>query len=519
MRERGRSAAIALALSVAVAPAVQAEAPDDEAARVVHALNRLGYGPRAGDVDRVREIGLSRWIEQQLHPETIRDQALEERLAPLSILRLSTKEILEAYEVPADVKRDIRKQRAALDGSDQEKRRATRSLVRQEAPGMEGPPRVVVEQLQGAKLIRAAHGLRQLDEVLVDFWMNHFNVFAGKGLDRQLIVSYERDVVRPRAWGRFEDLLKATAESPAMLVYLDNWLSTDPEAMRALKELLDRRPITPPLPRWQARAVKDQRDAYKDERRRYEEALARRSGINENYARELMELHTLGVDGGYTQDDVRAVARCFTGWTIRGQREQDPRFDFEKHFHARGDKMVLGRTIKEGGKDEGEEVLHLLATHPATARFISTKLARRFVADDPPAALVERASEVFRNTDGDIREVVRAIVTSPEFAAPETRGAKTKTPLEFVVSAVRAADGQVEDARPLARRVEEMGMPLYLQQPPTGYKDSADAWLSSGGLVERLNFAVDLAAGRVPGVRVAENADGRALGSPEFQRK
>jgi uncharacterized protein (DUF1800 family) len=485
-------------------PAGSVDASEDEPARIVHALNRLGYGPRPGDVERVRELGLERWIERQLHPEGIRDDAVEARLAPLDVLRLSTRQILAGYDMPATVKRAIREKRAELEGSDDRMRQAARDLVRTAAPAMEGPPRMVVAQLQAAKLIRAVHGERQLEEVLVDFWMNHFNVFAGKGLERHLIVEYERDVIRPRAWGRFEDLLKATAESPAMLVYLDNWLSTDPEAVERLKASLARR----------------RRDREGEKRRVLDEALARRSGVNENYARELMELHTLGVDGGYTQQDVTEVARCFTGWTIRGQRERDPRFEFDGRFHAGGAKRVMGREIEEGGKREGDEVLHLLSVQPSTARFISGKLVRRFVADDPPASLVERAAGTFRETAGDIREVVRTIVTSPEFFAAEARGAKIKTPLEFVASAVRATAGDVDDAHMLAKRLEDMGMPLYLQAPPTGYGDTADAWLSTGSLLARLNFAVDLAAGRVPGVRTASaRVDGSALGSPEFQRR
>ncbi len=225
-----------------------------------------------------------------------------------------------------------------------------------------------------------------------------------------------------------------------------------------------------------------------------------------------MELHTLGVDGGYTQKDVTEVARCFTGWTIKGLRNQDPEFTFESRIHDQGDKLVLGHVIKGGGKDEGDAVLHLLATHPSTARFVATKLARRFVADDPPAALVDRAAETFRKTGGDIREVVRTIVTSPEFFSSQTRAAKIKTPLEFVVSAVRASGARVVDASDLAKRVAAMGMPLYQQQPPTGYKDVADAWVSTSGLVARLNFALDLAAGRVTGVLV-ETAPGLTGGA------
>ena len=350
---------------------------------------------------------------------------------------------------------------------------------------MQGRPRQVVEELQAAKVLRAVYSARQLDEVLVDFWLNHFNVFADKGPVKFLVGEYERDVIRPHAWGRFEDLLRATAESPAMLFYLDNWLSADPDAQPARTRgrrggLLRGRPA-PPDP----------------DRRRGASA-----GLNENYAREIMELHTLGVDGGYTQKDVTEVARCFTGWTIRGLRRAIPEFVFDARIHDGKDKMVLGQRIKGGGRDEGEQVLHLLATHPATARFVSTswraaswptsRRPRWWTAPPRPSA----------RPDGDIREVVAAIVTSPEFLAAEARSAKVKTPLEFVVSAVRASGADVNDARDLARRIGEMGMPLYLQQPPTGYKDTADAWVSTSGLLARLNFALDLAAGRVRGVAV-----------------
>jgi uncharacterized protein (DUF1800 family) len=231
----------------------------------------------------------------------------------------------------------------------------------------------------------------------------------------------------------------------------------------------------------------------------------RRSGLNENYAREIMELHTLGVDGGYTQKDVTEVARCFTGWSIEGLRQQEPRFAFIAMLHDPGEKLVMGKTIKGSGQDEAEKVVHLLATHPRTARFISFKLVRRFVSDEPPAALVERAAKTFETTGGDIRKVLKTIFDSPEFW--KAQQAKVKTPFEFVVSAVRAAGADVSDARDLARRIGEMGMPLYLQQPPTGYKDTADAWVSTSGLLARLNFALDVAAGRVRGV----SADVRAL--------
>jgi uncharacterized protein (DUF1800 family) len=504
---RATSAMLALAFATptvtAAPPSRSARGFADERSRIVHALNRLTLGPRPGDLEAVRAMGLERWIDRQLHPESIGDEELAARLAPLSTLRLSSAEILRGYDPPPELKKEIQKRRSEMgdSASDEDVRRATRELAAQYRDTMAGPPRRVVDELQQAKLLRAVYSERQLDEVLVDFWMNHFNVFAGKGQDRYLLTAYERDVIRPHAWGRFEDLLEATAQSPAMLFYLDNWLSTDPGASvedlrRAAMEEAGMRP---------RRAGGMARGFGRRPGNRPEPAAAgnRRAGLNENYAREIMELHTLGVDGGYTQKDVTELARCLTGWTIRGLRRDAPRFFFFDAAHDHGDKTVLGHHVKSGGIKEGEEMIHVLATHPATAHFISYKLARRFVADEPPAALVDRAAATFGKTDGDIREVVRTIVTSPEFFAPESRQAKVKTPLEFVVSAVRASGASVQDASALAQRVGQMGMPLYQQQPPTGYKDTAEAWVSTSGLLARLNFALDLAAGRVRGVRVS----------------
>ena len=445
-------------------------------ATIVHVLNRLAYGPRPGDVDRVRQIGLGRWIEQQLEPQRLPDPAMGPRLATLKTVGLSSHELLKGYELPPAARREIAKRRGEMENaSEGEKRDARRAFMQKYGAQMEGSPRQVLAELQEAKVLRAVYGERQLDEVLVDFWLNHFNVFAQKGPEKFLLGEYERDVLRPHAWGKFEDLLLATAESPAMLFYLDNWLSADPNAQR-------------PRPRM---------------RRRPEGAgQGQKRGLNENYAREIMELHTLGVDGGYTQKDVTEVARCLTGWTIKGLREERPEFHFEPRLHDPGDKVVLGQTIRGGGQEEGRKVIHLLATHPRTARFVSTKLVRKFVADDPPAVLVDRATDVFRKTDGDIRQVVRAIVTSPELLGPEYRNVKVKTPLEFVVSAARASGAAVADAAALAQRVGVMGMPLYMQQPPTGYKDTAEAWVSTSGLLARLNFALDLLGGRIQGVSV-----------------
>jgi len=526
---------IALAVPTVVASGPP-PSPSDEDARIVHALNRLGYGPRPGDVEAVRAMGLEKWIDRQLHPERIDDGAVRSRLVGYPTLGLSVGKLMEGYEVPREVKREIQKKRAEMDGASEEDTARTRRELMKELggsmQGMQGRPRQVVEELQAAKVVRAVYSQRQLDEVLVDFWMNHFNVFAGKGPEKFLVGAYERDVIRPHAWGRFEDLLKATAESPAMLFYLDNWVSASPDAQ----------------PRARARRgglLRPGRPAPADP----QQGQGRKRGLNENYAREVMELHTLGVDGGYTQKDVTEVARCFTGWTIRGLRQGDPAFVFDGRIHDGKDKVVLGQRIKGGGQGEGQQVLHLLATHPATARFISMKLARRFVADDPPAALVDRAAATFRKTGGDIRAVVAAIVESPEFVSAEARSAKVKTPLEFVASAVRASGAEVEDGRELARRIGEMGMPLYMQQPPTGYKDTSEAWVSTSGLLSRLNLALDLAAGRVRGVSVdaaslapdvlfpaglseptrktlerepgldAARVAGLVLGSPEFQRR
>ena len=516
MPRRRARAALALALSLALAPRpAGAGAVDEERERIVHALNRLTFGPRPGDVERVRELGLERWIARQLEPGRIPDEGLKARLAPLETLHQSSGELLKGYEPSPEARREIQKLRGEMEAASEAEQRALRRELREKTlAGLAGSPRQVLEELQAGKLIRAVHSERQLDELLVDFWMNHFNVYAQKGPVRFLLNEYEQEVVRPRAWGRFEDLLVATAESPAMLFYLDNWMSVDPAAAQRREGSRGQRGTRGGGYRGagQGRSLAGPRAGYVPPpmtRTPLPQGGAsgqgggqsrRRTGLNENYARELMELHTLGVDGGYTQQDVTEVARAFTGWTIEGLRQDQPRFRFDERLHDAGDKLVLGQVVKSAGQDEGRRILHLLASHPATARFISYKLARRFVSDEPPDALVERAAATYLRTDGNIREVLRAIVTSPEFFAPAARQAKVKTPLEFVTSAVRAAGGQVSDGRDLSRRLGEMGMPLYLQQPPTGYKDTAEAWVSSSGLLARLNFALDLAAGRVPGV-------------------
>ena len=406
----------------------------------LHAFNRLAFGPRPLDLERDL-ADLDEYVEEQLYPADIADASMEPRLTALDTLDMSPLEFLRKYPERRD-------------------------------------QRVGLGQLTAAKLLRAVYSERQLQEVMVDFWFNHFNVFAGKGACRVLVTSYEREAIRPYVFGKFRELVSATARHPAMLFYLDNWLSASPD-------------IRP---------------------------RGRRRGLNENYARELMELHTLGVDGGYTQKDVVTVARAFTGWTIEAPRR--PSFMFAPPLHDDGAKTVLGQAIDGGGMRDGEQVIDLLCQHPSTARFVATKLVRRFVSDDPPPALVEGVARTFTRTDGDIREMLRMIIRSPEFA--ESEQAKVKTPFEFVISAVRALDANVSNPGVLARFLQRMGQPLYLAIPPTGYSDEATDWMSSGTLMLRLNFVSQIAAGRMRGIQVADREPEqivRTLGTPEFQRR
>ncbi len=481
--------------------------PDDKT--ILHVLNRVGFGARPGDVERVKRVGLDAYIEQQLHPERIADSAMNGRLADLSTLRKSSRQIAEEYFIPAmqarrDAKQDAEVRlpdgrSAGLSGSRQatdDPEKAKRTPEQMEA---QRRARAVIEEVSEQKILRAAYSDKQLEEVMTDFWFNHFNVFAGKGATQIYLTEYEREAIRPHVLGKFRDLLEATATSPAMLFYLDNWQSADPNAAtslqgraarpRTLGDPFARRPrmrVPPPMSR-----MPPGHDPNAQRQRR---------GLNENYGRELLELHTLGVDGGYTQQDVIAVARAFTGWTIAAPR-QGGGFRFEPRLHDAGEKIVLGQKIKAGGgREDGDRVLDILAKHPSTVRFISTKLVRRFVSDTPPESLVVRAAARFRETDGDIREVLRTILTSPEFFAADAYRAKVKTPFEFVVSSVRATGADVSSAQPLVQAVRQLGMPLYFCQPPTGYADRADAWVNTGSLLNRMNFALALVSGRMRGV-------------------
>ena len=437
--------------------------PDQQ---ILHALNRLGYGPRPGDVERVRRIGLAAYVDEQLSPSGLADPAVEQALPAYPVLARSAADLVRDYPQPTP---QVRQQLA----SGQMSRQAAAEIYPPERR-----PAVITAQMQAARVTRAVLSERQLEEVLVDFWFNHFNVYAQKGAVRWMLPAYEREAIRPHVLGRFRDLVLATARHPAMLFYLDNWLSTRADLG---------------VPRGPN--------------------AGRRAGLNENYARELMELHTLGVDGGYSQQDVVEVARCFTGWTI-DRPQQGGGFVFRTAAHDRGEKRVLGQVIPAGGgREDGERVIDILARHPATARFIATKLTRRFVSDDPPPALVERAAATFQRTDGSIRAVLVTILTSPEFWSAEAYRAKIKTPLEVVASAVRTLDGRLvttADGREglgdggmvLAREVARLGEPLYEMQPPTGYPDRAESWVNTGALLGRMNFALGLAHNRLRGTRV-----------------
>jgi uncharacterized protein (DUF1800 family) len=559
----------------------------DEA--VMHALNRLAYGPRPGDVERIKQMGLAKWIDQQLNPNSIDDRALQARLENYPTLAMSTTQLIADYPQPKAAEKKAAQ--AQAQAAQQSRSDAAAAVVAKDsqndpnkpvytaqnfssnsgsasgantantnssaasattvastpaenssasAPAAKGnangpspmkedtaltagseniatrgaagkrdvlggadpnavpkaiaddskKPQRVVEELAMAKVTRAIYSERQLQQVLDDFWFNHFNVFAGKGEDRFYLTSYERDVIQPHTLGKFKDLVSATAQSPAMLFYLDNYLSADPRA--AAREAAQRAarqqarygsfpPRFPPNPQAQ--------NKKKPER-----------GLNENYGRELMELHTLGVDGGYTQKDVTEVARCFTGWSIDKPRE-NPVFKFDDKLHDPDPKIVLGKKIHAGGMKDGELVIDLLAHHPSTAKFISTELARRFVSDTPPPALVERMAQTFLSEDGDIRAVMHTMIYSPEFWSRETYHAKIKTPYELVISATRALGTDVDTPMPLVQWVNRIGEPLYQCQPPTGYSDKAEAWVNTGALLNRLNFSLTLAGNKVRGSR------------------
>jgi uncharacterized protein (DUF1800 family) len=512
-----------LALSTDFVVAQKSAVPSKPDERTVaHVLNRIGFGARPGDVARVQQVGLAAYIEQQLHPERIADGALAARLSEFPTLGMSTAQLAEEYFNPADQLRRQNQQqqaRAQAQGGDP-------SMAMSPPP----PPQPTPEQrmlqqaaqapmndLMQAKIIRATLSERQLEEVLVDFWFNHFNVFAGKGQVRQYLTEYERDAIRANVLGNFRTMLGATAHSPAMLFYLDNFQSRTANAPAGRgrgQQPLTRQLNNPRLNPAQQRQLAQRMQQMDEQQKRPQ------GGLNENYARELMELHTLGVDGGYTQQDVIEVAKILTGWTI-DRPQQGGGYIFRAQMHEPGSKTVMGKKFSEDGEKEGEKLLDMLATHPSTAKHISFKLAQRFIADEPPAALVERAAKKFLETKGDLREVTRVIVTSPEFFDEQYYSAKVKTPLEFVVSAARATNANIVNAQPVVQALRgELGMPLYGAQPPTGYSMTADAWVNTGALLNRMNFALQLLNGGMPqrGAGAADQRPGAPDQRPDGQR-
>jgi len=549
--------------------------------QIIHVVNRLSFGPRPGDIQQVRLVGVDKWIDLQLHPERIAENpALAAKLKPLETMQLPLWQIMDKYAQPpgavirpasqlamnslpqqiqarlrngsveervntiasldANTRRlvlagavpqmmeglpealqqeaakarqteqdELQKERqrmmpplndllsqdqirTARQGTKEEKTALVNSFdapkrqqvlralgqgpfseipeLRREVMMVTQPQQLVNSELIENKLYRAIYSNRQLEEVLVDFWVNHFNVYNGKGQDRLYLTGFERDAIRPYVLGHFKDMLMATAHHPAMLFYLDNWQSQVPR---------DDQPGQPSLP-----------------------PGAQRPGLNENYGRELMELHTLGVDGGYSQQDVIAVARAFSGWTIYDTGKY-AEYQFSPAVHDRKEKVILGHTLPAGrGEQDGLDVIDILAHHPSTAKFISRKLAQRFVADDPPQALVDRMAATFTKTDGDLRAVLQTMFSSVEFMSEGAWQAKMKSPLEMVVSAVRTLNADVIDTVQLAQRIAELGQPLYGKIEPTGYPNTGEAWTNTAGVLGRINFAAALASGTVAGVKV-----------------
>jgi uncharacterized protein (DUF1800 family) len=452
---------VALAVQVPHPSSARALIPRDSA---FHVLNRLAYGARPGEADSVARLGVMRWIEQQLDPDRIPDAHLTAREREFKILDYDRGDLAGRYRDAVQERQRLQREAAASGDS---------SRMREARPMQEF--RELGGELQQLTLVRAAVSERQLREVMVDFWINHFNVFVGKGADRFLLPSYIEETIRPRVLGRFEDLLIATARSPAMLFYLDNAQSVAPGSAppRPMMSLFRRRRF-------------GMNELPEDRQRRQP------TGINENYARELMELHTLGVDGGYTQQDVINVARIFTGWSIE-RPDHGAGFVFHDWAHDQGDKVVLGQKFKSDGEDEGIRLLKFLANQHATMHHVSAKLCARFVADEPPDGCVDAAVAAWQRTRGDIREVLRAIFTSPDFWAPQAIGSKVKTPFEFVVSAVRAAGIEPDDTPRLAQLVGRLGEPLYQQPAPTGYAETESHWVNSGALLARMNAAMLIA--------------------------
>ena len=516
--------------------------------KILHVLNRLGFGARPGDVAKVKAIGLQKYIDGQLKTNPNDNAQVAARLKNFEVLNMETSEIFAKYPNPGALLRMLEggRRNAAnnnqnadqpTDADRRERQRKIREYYREYDLR---PANQIIAEMQMSRIIRAVYSEDQLEEQMVDFWMNHFNVYAGKAAVRWYIPSYERDVIRKNALGNFKDLVVGTAQHPAMLFYLDNFQSISPDAQAGnnrgnnrLQRALQNGQLNPrQRERMRARGLTDEQIDQRIERAKTMVNNQRQRGINENYARELMELHTLGVDGGYTQKDIVEVAKAFTGWTIadpRGYRSaaandikgtqnrqierlqrlagvpddiESGEFYFNANWHDKSTKNVLGQKINEGGVKDGLKVIDILVAHPSTAKFIARKLAVKFVNDKPNEELINRVANAFQKSNGDIKTTLRALFDSPEFFAAENYRAKIKTPFELLVSSLRTLDADVSASPALLGLLNKMGEPLYGYQAPTGYPDTAEDWVNTGALLERMNFAVALASNRIPNTKV-----------------
>jgi uncharacterized protein (DUF1800 family) len=468
------------------------ELPADQ--QIIQALSRLTFGPKPGDMLKVRGMGLDNWIDQQLHPEKIDDSALDKFIAQqYPVLNEDQNDLLKQYALQQRLRRQVKAAKAdsSMDAADSE---ALRTQIQQRNK----VTRDVVTELQSSRVARAVGSERQLQEVMTDFWENHFNIYVRKGGPEPFyLTDFDENVIRPHALGKFRDLLEAVAKSPAMLFYLDNARSMADSTRPTLAAGNAQRVGLVPMRRGGLGAMNNAQRVQ-----RQAQVKRQRQGLNENYGRELMELHTLGVDGGYTQQDVINVARAFTGWTIKPPA-QGGGFVFRPAVHDAGEKVVLGHKLPAGrGIEDAEDVLDILAKSPATAHFIAFKLARHFVSDSPSTALVNRAAQVYLKTDGDIREVLRSIITSPEFFSQQAFHSKVKTPFEVVVSAERALDAPPDSTIRSAQLVAYMGQPIFGHQAPDGWPETGDAWMNTGAILNRINFGMGAAAGRLPGLDI-----------------
>jgi len=523
--------------------------------KIIHVLNRLGFGARPGDVERVRAMGIQKYIDQQLNALSIDDAAAEAKVKDLEIFNMSTAEVFAKYPNPGALLRQLEGGRQAQAAAQRrpgdpnmppananseptpeeqrERREKLQALYREYDLR---PANQLVPQIAANRVMRAVYSERQLQEVMVDFWQNHFNVFSGKAAVRWYIPSYERDVLRKNALGNFKDLVVGTAQHPAMLFYLDNFESVAPNTQQRAGNADRLKQLQNPRVRERVKQRQGLTDQQLDERIKQMQAAGQRGrdrGLNENYARELMELHTLGVDGGYTQKDIVEVARAFTGWTIadpRGYRRaaandikgrdnnramervqrmagvpddlESGEFYFNERWHDKDTKNVLGQKVNDGGVKDGLRVIDILVKHPSTAKFIARKLAVKFVSDNPSEALVRRVAEAFTKSSGDIKTTLRALFTDKEFFAPENYRAKIKTPFELAISSIRALGADTNGGPAMLAMLNKLGEVPYGYQAPTGYPDTAEDWVNTGALLERLNFAVAVASNRIPGTRV-----------------